>query len=246
VRILVVDNMGYMRHWLRQVLSAAGHAVTTAATGEEALAILKSENVVELVVTDYRMPGMNGFELFRQAQQINYAHNHGGAAIPDFILMTGIRPPASGPTREMELIDSAKEFGFAEIFHKPIDRNLLLEQVASLERRKRQAAGVDPQTPARSFQDLLADIGRIIDELVQCTDSNVVEELAKQLRDGLTRSDERLTVLAAPPLADQAHDHQPVAADPPTEPGPVATGEPVGAAVSSETPAPIDVSAQSM
>lgn len=246
MRILVVDNLGYMRHWLLQLLSSAGHMVTTAATGEEALGILKRENSIELVVTDYRMPGMNGFELFRQAQQIRYVGDHGETAVPDFILMTSIRPPTSGPTREMELIDSAKEFGFVEVFHKPIDRNLFLEQVKSLDRRKRSAAEGNSHGSSRDYSNLLTDLGRIVNDVVQCTDSSVIEELAKQLRDWLTKSEDRLTVLNAPQPVDPAPEQQAEAG--PASPAfvPAADDRTSSVPSSPEMPLPVDAPAQSI
>jgi CheY-like chemotaxis protein len=220
--------------------------VTTAATGEEALVILKRENTIELVVTDYRMPGMNGFELFRQAQQIRYVGDLGESPVPQFILMTGIRPPTSGPTREMELIDSAKEFGFVEVFHKPIDRNLFLEQVTTLERRKRPLPGGDLQSATRNYSNLLNDIGRIVNEVVQCTDSSVVEELAKQLRDWLAKSDDRLTALNTPRPVDPPLNHQAEASSTQADLVPVAEDQNTAAPLTPAAPLPVEAPAQSV
>ena len=48
---------------LTPVLKAAGYEVTAVAGGHEALALLKSGQRFDVLVTDLDMPGMDGFEL---------------------------------------------------------------------------------------------------------------------------------------------------------------------------------------
>ncbi len=60
--ILVVDDDPGMIRLLTRVLSAARYRVTAVLGGPAALAALGSERV-DLLVTDYRMPDMNGREL---------------------------------------------------------------------------------------------------------------------------------------------------------------------------------------
>ena len=48
---------------LEMLLTGRGHRVTLCASGEEALVELSKETY-ELVLTDIKMPGMNGVELF--------------------------------------------------------------------------------------------------------------------------------------------------------------------------------------
>lgn len=62
--ILVVDDESSVRKLVRQALALQGYAVTEAAGGEEALRLCTdSTQTIELVVTDIRMPGLNGCEL---------------------------------------------------------------------------------------------------------------------------------------------------------------------------------------
>ncbi|MBI3549499.1 MAG: response regulator [Elusimicrobia bacterium] len=78
--ILVIDDeLGY-RDMLRMDLSVQGFNVFTAAGGLEALAILAQEEI-DLVVTDMKMPKMDGLETV-----IAIKKNHPGIPI---ILMTG-------------------------------------------------------------------------------------------------------------------------------------------------------------
>ena len=60
--ILVVDDEPGMLSLLTRVLVAAQYRVTAALGGPAALAAFGSEQV-DLLVTDYRMPDMNGREL---------------------------------------------------------------------------------------------------------------------------------------------------------------------------------------
>ncbi|WP_426112471.1 sigma-54-dependent transcriptional regulator [Massilia sp. PWRC2] len=63
--VLVVDDEPNMRRVLEIMLGAAGYAVFSAANGREALALLRSAPV-DLLITDLRMPEMDGIELLRQ------------------------------------------------------------------------------------------------------------------------------------------------------------------------------------
>ena len=60
--IIVVEDEAPLRKLVAKVLTAAGHKVLEAATGDEALAIGQTQEF-ELVVTDVVMPGMTGPEM---------------------------------------------------------------------------------------------------------------------------------------------------------------------------------------
>lgn len=61
-RILCVDDEPHIAAALRRLLRGAGHAVRVAGSGEEALALLEAESA-DLVISDMRMPGMDGAQL---------------------------------------------------------------------------------------------------------------------------------------------------------------------------------------
>ena len=63
-RVLVVDDDPFSRRLLEQVLTSAGHAVETAADGQDALGKVRSHRP-EVVVTDWQMPVMDGLTLCR-------------------------------------------------------------------------------------------------------------------------------------------------------------------------------------
>jgi len=65
-RVLVVDDLPSARKMLTDLLYAQQFKVTEAGTGIEALAALEEFGDIEVVVTDYNMPDMNGHELTRR------------------------------------------------------------------------------------------------------------------------------------------------------------------------------------
>ncbi len=64
-RVLVVDDDASLRRILEYNLAQEGYAVATAASGEDALERLEKATF-ELVVTDIKMPGMDGMDLLRR------------------------------------------------------------------------------------------------------------------------------------------------------------------------------------
>jgi DNA-binding NtrC family response regulator len=69
-RILVVDDEEQMRDLLAKVLERKGYQVSACGDGAEALALLEREPA-DLVVTDVRMPGLNGMEALRAIKELN-------------------------------------------------------------------------------------------------------------------------------------------------------------------------------
>ncbi len=65
--ILLVDDEPAILRALQRTLSRAGYRVLMAEQGEQALSILAAEQVA-LVLSDFRMPGMNGAELLQQVR----------------------------------------------------------------------------------------------------------------------------------------------------------------------------------
>ncbi len=64
-RVLVVDDEANMRRVLEIMLARRGFKTCSAADGREAYELLRTQTV-DLVISDLRMPGMNGIELLKQ------------------------------------------------------------------------------------------------------------------------------------------------------------------------------------
>lgn len=82
-RILVVDDDDNLRELLSAVLSQAGRAVDTARNGIEAVELL-SQNHYDLILSDLRMPGLDGPALYDALRAMRPT-----TPIPRVIFMTG-------------------------------------------------------------------------------------------------------------------------------------------------------------
>ena len=74
MKILIVDDDPGTRNALKAGLTSFGYQVLAAADAPEALKIIESSinsvEPVEIMVTDLKMPGMNGLELIRSAKKM--------------------------------------------------------------------------------------------------------------------------------------------------------------------------------
>jgi two-component system response regulator AtoC len=113
-RILVVDDEEGVRSFLAESLEIDGHHVEEAANGQEALERLRSRSF-DLVLTDLRMPGMDGLELLQKVQaeqpEVEFivltAHGNVENAVQAMKLgaFDYIQKPVSGPA-ELRLLAS--------------------------------------------------------------------------------------------------------------------------------------------
>jgi len=111
-RVLVVDDDPGVRYTLREILVSEGLAVDEAADGAEALAKLEAQPAA-LVVTDLRMPGMDGMELLRRLVA--------RAPAPRVVVIT-----AHGSERQAV---EAMKAGAHDYFRKPFENEELLAVV---------------------------------------------------------------------------------------------------------------------
>ncbi len=72
ISILAVDDEIAMREMLVKILAREGYNVFTAEDGDAALAMLDNESI-DIVIADFKMPGLDGFELLKVVKQ-NYPH----------------------------------------------------------------------------------------------------------------------------------------------------------------------------
>lgn len=71
--LLIVDDSKSYRHLLSNILSQWGYHVLQAQDGLHALTIL-NENNINVVISDWEMPEIDGGELCRQVRQHDYGH----------------------------------------------------------------------------------------------------------------------------------------------------------------------------
>ena len=111
-RILIVDDAGPVVVLCVNVLQALGYAVKGANRGEAAMDMIRKEGF-DLMVLDYKMPGMSGFEVFEQARQLQPK-----MAV---VLVTGHGTP--------DIVNEANRLGFDAILLKPFTSDELRASV---------------------------------------------------------------------------------------------------------------------
>src|SRR6266702_6434066 len=116
-KILVVDDELQIARVLKTTLSARGYSVRTASDGDDALQVMKSWTP-DLVVTDLRMPNMDGVELCR--------HLRAKSGIP--IIVLSVR---NEERTKVEALDA----GADDYVTKPFSVNELLARVRANLRR---------------------------------------------------------------------------------------------------------------
>ncbi len=68
VSVLIVDDEEMMRNLLGKILSREGYRISSAEDGQGALETMGQEKI-DIVISDMKMPSMNGFELLKVIKQ---------------------------------------------------------------------------------------------------------------------------------------------------------------------------------
>ncbi|HYY43338.1 MAG TPA: sigma-54 dependent transcriptional regulator, partial [Pyrinomonadaceae bacterium] len=131
-RILVVDDDPLLLDTLREILISGGYEALAERDSRSALSRL-AEHQPDVVITDVKMPGLDGFALLREVRERQ-------PAVP-VILLTG-----QGSV-EMAL-RAVREEGAYHFFEKPVDNDRLLEMVGralayGAERRERERLRIE-------------------------------------------------------------------------------------------------------
>ncbi|MBN1906835.1 MAG: response regulator [Deltaproteobacteria bacterium] len=76
IHLLVVDDDLGMLNVTRNILERIGYNITYANSGKEAIVLMEEYNdvfddIFDVVITDYYMPGMNGIELAMEAKKFS-------------------------------------------------------------------------------------------------------------------------------------------------------------------------------
>ena len=116
--ILIVEDNPVNAQLIALILKANRYHTVLAKNGLEALACLQGQEPIDLIITDFSMPDMNGLELLAKIKEMP-AFN----TIPVLI--------ASAHT-DLETVTNAKGIGCAGFLSKPVDKKLLLKKVSQL------------------------------------------------------------------------------------------------------------------
>jgi two-component system, chemotaxis family, chemotaxis protein CheY len=115
-KALVVDDSRTIRTIIRKILIELGYEVREAANGVEALNVLESEKgTVRLILADWNMPEMNGFDLLKEIRQ-----NAAFQSVKVLMVTT---------ETEMDQMASALAAGANEYVMKPFTKDILVEKL---------------------------------------------------------------------------------------------------------------------
>jgi DNA-binding response OmpR family regulator len=152
-RIMVVDDEATARVSLAEILRLEGYQVDTAASGEEAMSLLKKSDPVDLIVLDIKMPGMSGLDVTEKVQE-----KYPGVVI---ILLTAFG--------KLETAIEAIRKGASDYLLKPSSVPEILESV----RR-----GLTKHQQAQKRQHLVSQLQQTLSELATVEGAEMAEEAA--------------------------------------------------------------------
>jgi len=114
-KILIVDDERDVVLVIRRLLAGVGHEVCEASNGLAALRLFQSQ-FFDLVITDLRMPAMDGMSFLQEAKKLD--------PLTPVVILTAFATP--------ETAAAAMEGGAAIYLSKPFKANDLLDVVARL------------------------------------------------------------------------------------------------------------------
>jgi CheY-like chemotaxis protein len=115
MRIMIVDDEIILAKLLAESLSRQGHQAIAAASGPEALSVLR-QNALDAVFLDIVMPRMNGIEVLRRIRKTH-------PALP-VVIVTGNASP--------EDLKEVRRLGVTDVVEKPFGLNNLTQALAGL------------------------------------------------------------------------------------------------------------------
>lgn len=167
MRVLAVDDDQFTLQIVSAVVEAAGHECRTADNGELAWEMLSADRT-DVVISDWRMPGMDGLELCRRIRAAEDGYTY-------IVLVSGRSDP-------VEVLQGMRA-GADDYLTKPLDlaslqiRLIAAERVTALHGRLSvqqvelerlntelaAAARIDPLTGLRNRRALSEDLPRLLD-----------------------------------------------------------------------------------
>jgi len=108
-KILVIDDEKLVVESLKKLLKREGYDANIAKNGAEAMVQIK-ENDFNLIVSDIRMPDINGIEIVKKIRE--YLKQNGKQPVPE-ILITGYA--------SKENMEEAEKLNVADYIYKPFN-----------------------------------------------------------------------------------------------------------------------------
>jgi anti-anti-sigma factor len=134
-KILVIDDENPTLMMFRLTLAADGYEVLTAENGQEGLEVFNRERP-SIVLTDIKMPGMNGIEVLKRVKEIDPS--------TEVIVITG--------HGDMDLAIQALNLDATDFINKPIQRHLLERAIKRAQERRRLAGEQSEELVLQSME----------------------------------------------------------------------------------------------
>lgn len=157
--ILIIDDDDFIRGVLKSILKKAGYKVIDAADGEKGLQFVKQFQP-DLVLTDYKMPGISGLEVLQEVVRKNpglpviMLTAYGDVALTIKAIQAGAYDFIEKPVKNHELLEAIQN-GV-----KASDQSKSLKQVIAPAARKEIEENLPAgKTPA--MREIFKNIGRI-------------------------------------------------------------------------------------
>ncbi|MFC1591957.1 response regulator [Thermodesulfobacteriota bacterium] len=137
--VLIVDDDVGMIKTLGYILKEKGFKVQQTDKGSSALALIK-EKPFNIVLSDIKMPGLNGVELLREIKKI--------APSTCVIMMTAYT--------NNEMVAEAKLEGAREVYFKPLDLDVVVSFMEQIRHNQQQPASAAPPADT-ALPEILAE-----------------------------------------------------------------------------------------
>jgi PAS domain S-box-containing protein len=114
IKVLIVDDDPAIVDATRMLLEVEGFDVTTALDGREAIGQIEDGLRPNIIVSDYRLPGLNGIDVIRHIREL------AGEDLPTILV--------TGDTSAAHIAEAG--LTFCEVLHKPVDSDQLIALIS--------------------------------------------------------------------------------------------------------------------
>ncbi len=160
IRILFVDDERNVLRSLERTFLEENYEILTASTGAEGLSALQSVSPVQVVISDYRMPGMNGVDFLKEVRKL----------WPDTV-----RIVLSGYADAASIVAAINEGQIYKFIPKPWnDDELKVAVVNALERYFLNQKNIELTEELKTKNDELKRINNYLEHLVSKTEPKII------------------------------------------------------------------------
>ena len=176
-KILLIDDEEAIVRLLSMSLRSDGHEVVTALSGEEGLIVFQKEDP-ELVLTDIKMPGMNGIEVLKEIKSLQ----------PDaeVVIITG--------HGDIDNAIEALKFGASDFINKPVRDEVL--SVALQRAEEKRAMKMELKAYTQNLEQKVLEATQEVRRK-----SNFLAKLIRSSNDAIIATDDQMKIVIYNPGA---------------------------------------------